>query len=344
MKNKKRILSTVIFILLILLAYAFVFKGYSISKFIETLKNCKPIYLSLAVLCVCLWVFFEALFFKVIYKKLGYKISLFNAIGYVFTETYFSAITPSSTGGQPVQMIEMSKDEIPYRTSSIVVLVNTMFYKLSLLLIIIIGFMIYHNEIATFSPLFRAMSIYGFIITTIIVCFFLLLIFSEKTINKILKFLVSIITRVKKTDENIEKEDRINNVLCDYKEAAKYIRNNPKVLLNTFLIIFMQRLSMLMVNYFVYKSFNINDISALYAITINAFLMISVDFMPLPGGVLISEALLLEVNKKLHILSMSKGITLVFRNISFYFLVIVSLIGYLIFHFGKRKKAIKIHE
>ncbi len=342
MEFKKRFLSTFIFILLILLAYIFVFRGYSINEFIITLKELKTSYLIIAILCVCLWVFFEALFFKVFYKKLGYKISFFNAIGYVFTETYFSAITPSSTGGQPVQMIEMSKDKIPYRTSSIVVLVNTIFYKLSLLLVIIIGFIVYHRQILHFSPLFRAMSIWGFIITSLIVFFFLLLIFSEKTINKILKFILNILSKIRKTSAD-EKEDKINNALNDYKDAAKYIRKNPKTLFKTFLIIFAQRISMLMVNYFVYKSFNVNDISIFYAITINAFLMIAVDFMPFPGGVLISEALLIEVNKRLHIFKISKSMTLVFRNISFYFLVIASLIGYLIFHFSKRKGAIKTH-
>lgn len=344
MEFKKRILSTLIFILLIFLAYFFVFKDYSLSQFIDTFKNCKVGFLIFAFLCVCLWVFFEALFFKVIYKRLGYKIGFSNAIGYVFTETYFSAITPSSTGGQPVQMIEMNKDGIPYRTSSIVVLVNTMFYKLSLLLIVIIGFIIYHNEIFSFSPLFKIMSIYGFIITLLIILFFLLLIFSEKIIKKILKTFLNIVFKIRKIKDENEKEEAINNALKDYIEAAKYIRKNPKVLLNTFFIIFMQRVSLLMVNYFVYKSFNINNISILYAITINAFLTMAIDFMPLPGGVLISEGLLIEVNKRLHIFNISKSITIVFRNISFYFLVVASLIGYLTFHFKKRKKAIKIHE
>ena len=42
-------------------------------------------------------------------------------------------------------MMEMSKDNIPYRVSSIVVFINTLFYKLALLLIILIGFILLGN-------------------------------------------------------------------------------------------------------------------------------------------------------------------------------------------------------
>ena len=110
----------------------------------------------------------------------------------------------------------------------------------------------------------------------------------------------------------------------------------------SFAIIFLQRLSLLLVNFFIYKSFHITGISFFYAITIQAFLTIAADFIPVPGGVIISEALLLETNQVLGITSIAKGATLIFRNISFYFLVFVSIIYYMIFHYAKRKPAVKI--
>lgn len=335
MNLKRKIVSTIFFIFLLYLAYYFVFRNYSITQFVNTLKTCKPHFFIFAVICIFLFVFFEALFFKIILKKLGYRINWYQAFGYVFTEIYFSGITPSSTGGQPIQMVEMSKDKIPYRISSIIVLINTMFYKLSLLIILIIGFIIYHEEIFSFSDIFKLTAIIGFVITLIIVLFFICLIFSKKFVS----FLIRILLKTKKYKNN---EHKLKDALSDYTEAAKYIRDHKKVLASTFFTIFMQRLSLLLVSYFVYKSFNINNISVLYAITIQAYLTIATDFVPIPGGIIISESLFIEVNEILRITGLSKSITIIFRSISFYILILISLLYYLLFHFKKRKPAVRI--
>ena len=142
MNLKRKLISTGIFLLLFAMAYIFVFKDYSITEFRDTMSKCDLLYIIIAMGCVVLWVFFEAYFFKFIFKKLNYSISWYQAIGYVFTETYFSAITPSSTGGQPVQMVEMNKDKIPYKISSIVVMINTLLYKIALLVIVVLGFIL----------------------------------------------------------------------------------------------------------------------------------------------------------------------------------------------------------
>lgn len=339
MNLKKKIISTAVFILLFILAYVFVFKDYSLTEFQETMSKCNRWYLLVAMLCVGLWVFFEALYFKFIFKKLNYRISWYQAIGYVFTETYFSAITPSSTGGQPVQMIEMNKDKIPYRISSIVVLLNTILYKVALLLIVIIGYIVFFDQVQLLTPSFRGFTILGFIITLLLVALLIALVFSKKFIIKLANFGYSILWKLKIKKKDEESEKKVEASLEEYKEVAKYIKKDKKVLFQSFAIIFLQRLSLLLVNFFIYKSFDVSGISLFFAITIQAFLTIAADFIPVPGGVIISEALLLETNQVLGITSIAKGATLVFRNISFYFLVLVSLVYYMIFHYVKRSKA-----
>ena len=341
MKLKRNLISTGIFLLLLFLAYYFVFRNYSLNEFFETLKGCRPGFFLDAILCVCGFVFFEALFFKVIFKKLGYKISWYKSLGYVFTEIYFSAITPSSTGGQPIQMIEMSKDKIPYRVSSIVVFINTLFYKMALLLIVIIGFLVFFDEVMNFSNVFKITAILGFILTLALVLFFIFLIFSKKVMKGVLKLIIKV-SGLRKSVNKEELTERYRVALDEYSEVAKYIKGNKKTLLITFIIIFMQRLSLLLVSFFVYKSFNVEGISLFYAITIQALLTIAADFIPLPGGVIISEGLFIEVNKILNISSIASGVTIVFRAISFYALVLVSLLYFLVFHFVKRKPAEKI--
>lgn len=344
MNLKKKVISTTISLLLFIAAYLFIFKDYSITEFKTNLVICNKFYLLLAMSCVLSWVCLEALFFKYIFKKMNYKISWFQAIGYVFTETYFSAITPSSTGGQPVQMVEMNKDKIPYRISSIVVLINTILYKISILLIVVLGFIIFYNKIKILTSTFKICLAIGFVITTSITILILSLMFTKKFIIKLVYFIYKMLwkLKIKKKDEN--SEQKLEASIREYNMAANYIKKDKKTMINSFIIIFLQRLSFFLIYFFIYKSFNIKDISLPFAIAIQAFLTMATDFIPIPGAVIISEALILETNKALGITSIAKGATLIFRNISFYWLVLISLIYYIIFRSINRKPAIKIEK
>ena len=344
MKNKKNIIFTVVFIILIFFAYYFVFKDYSIKKFVHAFYECKHIYLILGIFCMGLWVFFESLFLKIMFKKLNYDISWYHAIGYVFTEAYFSLITPGSSGGQPVQMYEMGRDKIPYRTSSIVVFVNTMFYKLSLAIIGIFSFILYFNKFFYFSSIFKVMVLIGFIVNLFIVISFLLLIYTKSLIRKITKLISSILVKLRFIKNIDEFNSKLNECVEDYLKTAGYIRTHKKLLLETFLIIFFQRVSILMVFYFVTRAFGISSYSLLYAIAVQTFLTIAMDSIPIPGGVIVGEGLILEVGEALDMVKYSKDIALIFRSISVYLLVIVAFLYYIIFHYKKRKKAMFIKE
>ena len=100
----------------------------------------------------------------------------------------------------------------------------------------------------------------------------------------------------------------------------------------------------MMVYYLVCRAFEVNSFSLVYAISIQAFLTVAMDSIPIPGGVIVGEGLIMEANEALKVLNYSKDITLIFRGISVYLLVIISLIYYLIFHYKKRKKVILIKD
>ena len=58
--------------------------------------------------------------------------------------------------------------------------------------------------------------------------------------------------------------------------------------------------------------------------------------MPFPGGVVVSENLLLLANEYLYGRSLAASGMVLLRSISFYGVVILSIIIYLLFHFRKK--------
>ena len=342
MKNiKKYVFSAVLFVLLILGTYYFILKDYSIQEFLASLKNCNPFILMWAFVLLISYAFFHCLYLKRMFYHLGYKINWYQALGYIMTEVYFSAITPSSMGGQPVEMIEMSKDKIPYRVNSVVILLNTLIYKVALVFLAIIGFLFFSQKLFTFNTLFNWLVLLGFVTTLLVMLLFFLLIYSEKLMYRIIQFVLKILKKFK-VKNVAEREAKLKESLKEYQECAKFTKKHPKILLEAFVILLLQRISILSISYVIYLSFGLNEMSIFEVIAFQVCITLGSDFVPFPGGVVVSEGLLLQANQIIYGTVLATSGMMLLRGISFYLLVIFSFIFYLFFHFVKRRKAVKI--
>lgn len=342
MKNiKKYVFSAILFVLLILGTYYFILKDYSIQEFLTSLKNCNPFILMWAFVLLISYAFFHCLYLKRMFYHLGYKISWYQALGYIMTEVYFSAITPSSMGGQPIEMIEMSKDKIPYRVNSVVILLNTLIYKVALVFLAIIGFLFFSQKLFTFNTLFNWLVLLGFVTTLLVMLLFFLLIYSEKLMYRIIQFVLKILKKFK-VKNVAEREAKLKESLKEYQECAKFTKKHPKILLEAFIILLLQRISILSISYVIYLSFGLNELSIFEVITFQVCITLGSDFVPFPGGVVVSEGLLLQANQIIYGAVLATSGMMLLRGISFYLLVTFSFIFYLFFHFVKRRKAVKI--
>ena len=342
MKNiKKYVFSAILFVLLILGTYYFILKDYSIEEFFTSLKNCNPCILVWAFVLLISYAFFHCLYLKRMFYHLGYKINWYQALGYIMTEVYFSAITPSSMGGQPIEMIEMSKDKIPYRVNSVVILLNTLIYKVALVFLAIIGFLFFSQKLFTFNTLFNCLVLLGFVTTLLVMLLFFLLIYSEKLMYRIIQFVLKILKKFK-VKNVAEREAKLKESLKEYQECAKFTKKHPKILLEAFIILLLQRISILSISYVIYLSFGLNELSIFEVITFQVCITLGSDFVPFPGGVVVSEGLLLQANQVIYGAVLATSGMMLLRGISFYLLVTFSFIFYLFFHFVKRRKAVKI--
>lgn len=343
MKNKKQyILSIILFLVLLIGTYYFVLRDYSISTFIGSLSNCKIEYIILAFTCVFLYSFFAALYNKRMLYYFNKKISWYQAFGYIFTEVYFSAITPSSIGGQPVQMIEMKKDGIDYQINSIVVLLNTIIYKIGIILLATLAFLLFYNDIFSQNKIFIILFTLGYITSLLLIMFMLSLVYSKKLIPKIISILISLGVKLHIIKDKNKITNRFDEAIIGYQKCAKLTKDNPRILIDAFFILLFQRLSLISISYLIYKSFGGNTLSYAEVIAFQVCLTIACDFVPTPGGVAVSEGLLLQINKFIYGTVFATSAMILLRGISFYLFILFCGIFYIFFRFIKRKKAINI--
>ena len=328
-----------LFVALVILTYIFVLKDCDFNLLFTSIKNTNHFYVFLSALAVFGYVFFGSLFLKRILYHFKTNISFYHALGYIFTEIYFSAITPSNMGGQPVQMIEMKKDNIKYQTSSVIVLFNTMMNRLVLILIATIFFILFAKDIFGISTFYNWVVIIGYITTILVILLFAALIYSKTIANILLKISNYLIDHLKIIKKKDKLKNKLNKSLQEYQSCAKITKENPQIVWESFGILLLQRLSLLLASYTIYRSFGLQEYGLFLVMAFQTCVTLGSDLMPTPGGVMINEGLLLAVNKLLYGDSLALSGMLLLRSFNFYFLVIISAILYFIFHYRKRSKA-----
>lgn len=337
MKKKKYALSLLLFIVLFLVTYFWIFKNYDVNMLIKSLSLCNLKYILLAVFSILMFPLFEAIFLISISKDMGIKMSLYKGLGYVFTEIYFSGITPSSMRGQPIQMYEMKRDGIDYYKSSIIILLNTIIYKFTLIFLLILSLVFYGRLIFGFSSVFNILIILGLLLNLVVIIFFISLVYSKKTIKfteRMVDFFINKFGFIKNKDI---KKKRLDEMVNKYNDLSNFTKDRPIIFVKSFIILLLQRISFLLVSYFIYKSFGLNDYSIFAIIAFQVCIVIAADFLPTPGGVMVLEGIILSVNELLYKKDYVLSSMLLQRSISFYLLILLSFAFYLIFHYNKKR-------
>lgn len=83
--------------------------------------------------CMFLFVNCEAANIRLLMGTFGKKVPYWRSLSYAFTDFYFSAITPSATGGQPMQLYYMVRDGFGAAHSSFSLLATAAVYQMTVL-------------------------------------------------------------------------------------------------------------------------------------------------------------------------------------------------------------------
>ena len=253
---------------------------------------------------------------------------------------YFSGITPSATGGQPAELYYMSKDKIPIRKSYITLLLNTIYFKLVLIILAIAVIVLKPEYVFNYSEIYIFFFILGFIVDIGMTTICYMMIFKQKYIKSMLKLIIKISEKTKilknKTSKINEKE-----VLKNYSEELVYIKSNKGKIFISFLITFIQRILLLSIAYIIYKSLGFNKFSYLDLLLIQASVQVAAECLPLPGGTGLSEKALQTIFITVFGVSFADMSMLLTRTFSFYIPLIASglIIGINIILTKKKKSA-----
>ena len=346
---KKNIVNVSILLALIGLTFFIIFRnkdGFSPASLGEFVSKIHWPFLIGAFACMIMNIGFKGLSIRSLSKALGYHKGLRRNYVYASADIYFSAITPSATGGQPASAYYMVKDGIPISHTTAILSVNLLMYTASLMALALITFILRPNLFVNIdSWIVKVCIIVGLLVQLLFLSVYVLIMVSEKVVIKIATWLVSIAALVRIVKDKEEYIGRIDASVHRFKASIQLLNHNKKALFESFLFNFIERFVYISIGVCVFYGalYNIPELAGvkinvidIYAL--EAFCWFGAYCIPLPGAVGASEAIFNNVFKMVisNVILLDSTMVIT-RGINFYisfmFAGVVTLIHHIRVHF-----------
>ena len=299
----------------------------------EILSDADPKWLAAAVASMFGFIFFEGEALLVLCRGLGYGRGHSRGLVYSAGDVYFSAITPSASGGQPASAYFMIKDGIPAAVTTAVLLMNLVMYTLVILVLSVTAAFISPVIFANFNAGSRLLIIAGFVVSIVLGAAYLMLLSNGEVLFGLLSRCMGGLGRLHLI-RNVEKRRaKLHASVEDFRYAAELMRGQAKVLAGAFLFNLLQRISQLMVPVFTHLAMHGAAEDALKVWSAQCFVTIGSYAVPIPGAMGVIDYMMIDGFGEIMPESRVYRLELISRSLSFYSCIVLSaaivLIGYI---------------
>ena len=296
MKSRKKIIFNGVFLAVVFALTIYgVFHGEDLSSMMDAIHRADKRWLIPGIALVAFFIWGESIIIWYMMRSSGIQLKkrtcfLFSSVGF-----FFSCITPSASGGQPMQIYYMKKEKISIPVSTVILMIVTITYKL-VLVVIGIGIAVFgrgflHKYLEGILPVFYL----GLALNIFCVTFMTILVFHPLLAKAIMVKGMKLLERLHLMKKKEERLKKLEDSMDTYGNTAAYLKNNPFVIVKVIGITFIQRMALFAVTWFVYQAFGIHGTGFWDILFLQAVISVSVDMLPLPGGMGISETLFLNI-------------------------------------------------
>ena len=322
----KRVLWSLLFVVIAALSVWTVTsqaKGFSPKHFMEYLDNNNPWWLAAAFLAMLAYIGFDALMVGCLLKGFGYPRSLPKCVSYAAADLYFSAITPSATGGQPMEAYFMVKDGVPGVISTVVMLTYLLLYTLSIILIGLVCLVLVPSSFLAFGTLGRIFIAVGAAIQLALAFLYALLLWNKDLLRKILHWGLRLLARLHIVRNLEKREAKLRATMDQYSQATAMLKGKRRLLLKTLLLNLAHRGSQILVTVFCFLAGggSLRLAPKLFAMQSNV--VIGAYCIPIPGSMGVTDLLMVDGFSSLMSESQAANLELLARATSFYICILL---------------------
>lgn len=329
-------------ILFIVLAVATVWgissqiKDFSFSEFVDYLKEANKGYIALAICHMLLYVLAEGLALCVICRGLGNCTKFRNGFCYSAADIYFSAITPSATGGQPACAYLMVKDGISPMVTTVALVANLVMYTFSIIAIGIMTFVVRPGLFLHFDTPSQILIAVGCVMQLGLGAFLLLVLRHARMVHSICRSVLHFLAKLHLLRNEERKQEKLARHMEEYRKCSDALVGRGRMLVGVFLCNFLQRALQITVTVYAYLAVGGEWGNAIDIWATQSFTVLGSNCMPIPGAMGVSDFILMDGLRSFMSTVQSAQLDLLSRSLSFYSCIIVCGITVLIKYICQR--------
>lgn len=320
----KLIFNIAVVALTIFLVTYFIFSDGGFIDLINSGLKVSALWIVMAVCVHLLNIVIDATIIYLFIKQTTPKFRFYDAIVASMVGQFFCAITPSSTGGQPMQILTMSRMGVKGANATSALVQKFLVWQFTLtgygIIAVCARFSFFSSML---NPVMWAFAIIGFLCQVIMIAVLLLASFNQKLTKKIIGGLFNLLGKIKILKNVEEKKISLYDQLDLFHESNKELNKNKALLTKIYVLTAVQMTAFFLVPYCIAMSFNIscNIFDMLCA---QAYVNMVSSLMPLPGGSGVAEYSFSAFFASYFTPETMKSAILIWRTITYYGTIAIS--------------------
>lgn len=331
MKNKKfkisgrLILNLLVAGLCVWMIFYFLYSEQGLYDLITSSQQINFWWIAAALLSYCASVFADVLVIYLYIHDEYKQFKIRHSARSVLLGLFWSGITPSSTGGQPMQVYYMSKHKVDVGYSSSRLLNRFLVYQITMtvmtVIAVILKFSYFQEHMDT--PILSTLVTIGFISQTFITLVFVFLAFSKNLTAKATRGIASLLCKIRLIKDKDRLKKSLETQLAKFHSGNRMIFSKPKLVIMAVILTVIQLIAMFLVPYCIYRSFGLNQASPFDMVCSQAFVTLISGMIPIPGASGAAEFSFTALFALFFTPATIKSATLIWRIITYYLSILV---------------------
>ncbi len=304
-----------------LIVYMFVFDD--IENIVTVIKNMNYGWLFIGLLCMVVYWLLEALCLYTVTRKTYKDEKYTKSLRVSMIGQLFNCITPFSSGGQPIQAVAMVNDGKSISNSISILLIKFIVYQATLVIytLALIIFKYYYFKSLVSNFIFLALI--GFLVNLGVIIFLVLIGVNQKLVYKMVKFVYKLLEKVRLMKNVDTKLEHLQSSIGNFHNQFKIIKKEKFMIFKLVVYTVIQLTAFFFVTYAIYKAFGQSGVSVMNIISAQAFLMMIMAFIPIPGAGIAAEGGFLVIFNTFFLSGTINMAILFWRIYTFYLPIVV---------------------
>ncbi|MGI6612668.1 MAG: lysylphosphatidylglycerol synthase transmembrane domain-containing protein [Candidatus Nanosyncoccaceae bacterium] len=306
---------------------------------LATIRAANPLWLLVAVGFYLLHWSIDSWALHQLILKVGTSKYLFvESVKTAITGTFFSNLTPSASGGQPMQILRMKKHGIPVGRGTAIMTIRFIVFQSAAALSGIALLIMRYGYFQTRVSNFRILAIVGLVVNVTAGALLLLASIYPKLAHWVARAITRVLAKIKLIRRREDALEKVDQVMADFAQWPKLIKGDKKLIAGQIIATFLQMTSYYSTVYFVFKAIGAPTADYILVLTAAACVWLAASFVPLPGGSGGTEGMFVLFFSTIFVDSSVGVALLLWRFVTFYLPIFIG--GVMLFY--ENRQSLKV--